>query len=206
MVVIERLAYVIVKQFRHWNVQGATLLVLLLITSPGCVSSVNPLYSDDISVADESLVGKWVETGGKANSRAWHVKSTGPGSYLVSSTHGGTTRRYSMRAVKLGGHTYVELMAVADLENGESVLDHIIVYNVLQLRSLADESIELFVFSADKMQALLKKNPPAEAPRFISLDGGRRLILTGTTAEIQRFVAAFGDELLGESVKLRRVR
>lgn len=105
----------------------ATVLALAgLLVLPGCwVTSINPLYEEDISgkdpdvVFDQSLVGSWVEVGDKcpapltitAKDGVYDLQSAGKGEGCRDSL---SPSHFQARLVKLDAHYFLDISPTAE--------------------------------------------------------------------------------------------
>jgi len=179
------------------------LVTLSLISFPGCVGSLDPIFSDDVAISDDDLVGTWIEKHAPERQQ-WRVERAKDMGYIIHGESRSNSREYEALLVKLGTETYLQLRSISDFKRQESYLDHVIVYNILQVRHTAHDRIELSTFSAEKMEDLMTRLDPVRRPHFIKVDQGKRFLLTGPTKDLQRFVREFGNDLIGSTIVYHR--
>jgi len=93
---------------------------------------------------------------------------------------------YFALCVELAGRRYLDIYSLNDLANP----DVIPVHNIVRV-AVSKNRFTLAPLDMEKVQRILETNEPGFPVSKI----GRRLVLTGSTAELQAFFAKYGDRV-----------
>jgi hypothetical protein len=193
--------------FRKWNTHrlGSTLVVLLILLAPGCVPSLNPLYTEQDLIFDDRLLGDWAEDGDTADH--WRFERLDERLYRVTCTEGGKEGRFDVRLMDLDGRRYL------DFEPSEESLDpvglggfyrmHWVRAHTFAELGLVDGVLRMAMVNGDWLSKHLEQNPGSLAHRR---RGSDELLLTASTEQLQRFVKTHAGEMFGDAMELKRVR
>lgn len=87
---------------------AATLILIWAVTFTACVPSLQPLYTAEDVIYDESLIGAWVDT---AANETWIFSKAGKGEYkLVQIADDGSMGEFRARLVRVGTETFVDML------------------------------------------------------------------------------------------------
>ena len=166
----------------HWM-----LVPALLVSLGACVSSVNPIYTEDTILDEPALVGTWAGPSGD-------VLKVLPGegrSYAVAMIdQDGKGTAWVARVTRIGGLRWVDVepapMPAAWSDDYRGAFLPLHQFWVLQR---ADSLLSLASIDADSLEALLDGHP--EFGSRIRLGGSEagNLVLAGTTGELRVLLA-----------------
>lgn len=153
----------------------------------GCLPSVNPLYTEQDLVFDPALIGVWRE---KPSSRdSWIFTKRNEKSYQLVLTDDDKSSPFVAHLLKLGEQRFLNMQPDKEPIEGletESTYQSLLVRGHLFLRvDQIEPKLRLAAIDADWLDDFLKKNPDALAH---SRPDDRQLVLTASTAELQKFV------------------
>jgi hypothetical protein len=174
-----------------------TLAVCLALLLPGCVPSVNPLYTEKDLVFDPALVGVWTDERGK---ETWAFEKSGNKKYkLLQTDDDGRTAEFEVRLVQLKHYRFLDLYVVNPGAESDWKMNQYASFAVL-LRpahtfmkvSQIEPALGLSFLNPDWLQKLLEKDPRAirhEKDRFGAQNKDDfRIVLTADTKELQKFI------------------
>ena len=159
--------------------------IAFVLSATGCVSSVNPLYSEKDVVFDRNLLGRWAESGDK---EVWEFTPGDGNNYvLVHTDEKGKTGRFEAHLFKLGQSSFLDIVpASPELSEDDFYNDHLIAVHTFVHLSPQGESFRISYLDPDWLKPFLKKNP--EAVRHVVANG--QVIFTDSSKNIQRFLLA----------------
>jgi hypothetical protein len=192
----------------------ALCLALLL---PGCVPSVNPLYTSKDLVFDPALVGVWSEENDK---ETWSFQKAGEKKYLLKHTDDeGQVGEFDAHLLKLGKQLFLDLRVLDpgakddDLSMNNWARWTLIIrpgHLFLKVDQISPE-LQMRVMDPDALEKLLEKNPKAvrhERIRFDPRDDDDKgqIVLTAETKDLQKFILKHmnDEKLFGEPSNLRK--
>ncbi|HEX6791872.1 MAG TPA: hypothetical protein VF247_11230 [Candidatus Krumholzibacteria bacterium] len=161
-------------------------LACALAASMGCyVQSIQPLYTDKTMKFDADLVGTWVSD--EDEEYVFTMSDTTRGMYTLLSDEAGATARFQAALLELGGAAFMDICPEAPETENTFYMDHLLrVHNILRVEMDAD-TLWVSDFDVEWLQTMLNKNRLRLA--HVPLDGA--ILLTGSTAELQTFVARY---------------
>jgi hypothetical protein len=174
----------------------ATLAVL-----SGCyVQSIQPAYTEKTMSYDPELVGTWVSD--EDEEYVFTMTDTTRGMYTLVSDQDGAEARFEAVLFQLGGSAFLDIYPEAPETENTFYMDHLLrVHNILRVEMDAD-TLWVQDFDAEWLHDAIdaKKVRMANVP----LDGA--ILLTGTTPELQSFVAKFAKAKYAYSEPAKFVR
>lgn len=191
---------------KRTNLIAAGLAITLV---PGCVvTSVYPFYLEKNVLFEPALLGSWQKAG--QPDEQWAFARGKANDYLISFVSKDSTNVFQGYAFQLHGEKFLDLSAAewkADIQP-EPVPSHLLA----RIRQTAP-SLKLAPLNYDWLKEWVAKNPKAIRHIIIKTGDGpedRRVILTGDTRELQRFVTkhldtkgAWDDELELQPARLQ---
>lgn len=160
-----------------------TLSWLLTITS--CVQSLNPLYTDQTLIYDNSLVGVWMD---KDTGETWALSNGGKLEYkLLHTEEDGRNGEFSARLVRVEDKLFLDIVPVktgfpqSDFYQSHLLTTHTFVHIVRK-----EPTLQLAVLEERWLKDVLADNP--EAIRHEKIDG--KIVLTASSKEMQTFLLA----------------
>lgn len=156
---------------------------LLFLTS--CVPSLNPLYTDQDLIYDNSLVGVWMD---RDTGETWAFSNGGKLEYkLLHTEEDGRNGEFSARLVKLEEKIFLDIVPVktgfpqSDFYQSHFLSTHTFIH-VLRKES----TLQISVLEPRWIKDLLAENP--QAIRHEKING--EIVLTASPKEMQRFLLA----------------
>ncbi len=148
----------------------------------GCVSSLQPLYTDDDRVFETALLGVW-----EGEDSTLRVERSGETAYLVTATHESRSSQYQARLIRFGQTLLV------DLSQDDAVLEEIgktqyfpLVVRVHFICRVEVESDELRVACLDGDWLEKRRAQGKLGIAHQSTEDG--IVLAGSTKELRAFV------------------
>ena len=157
---------------------GATVLLLA-----ACVPSVNPFFTEDDIEFDPALIGQWVE-----DDDIWAFEQLeDQPAYGLTITEDGKTGAFQATLFSLGDDRFLDITPV-DIEYPDDELDLVEAAMIpghlaLHVRAI-EPRLELNLTDPDWVDDYLEAHPRAVEHRR----DDDRIILTGKTRELQRFL------------------
>lgn len=176
----------------------ASLAVLLA----ACIPSVHPFYTEKDLVNDPRLLGEWEEAG----EQSWKFEpAEGKGYKLTITEKENKQGKFDARLLKLKDEFFLDLIATdcefakdqADIVGASIFPGHLLV----RVTQFAPE-LKIAFFDFDWLAKHLENNPKA----LMHHTEDKRILLTASTEELQRFVLAHlgADELFDDSASMAR--
>lgn len=164
----------------------ATLAALAAVS--GCVPSLHPFYSPETTVFQEALLGTWSNPG---DNETWTFTSENDGEYAVSFTDSeGLTGSFEVHLLKLGEELYLDFFpAPPELESNEFYVGHLLAIHTLARIELSDSGLAVAGMNPEWVEEFLDAHPDALAAERLD----QSLVLTASTADLQKFVTQFRD-------------
>ncbi len=178
-----------------------TLGCAALAALSGCyVQAIQPAYTDKTRTYDDQLVGTWVAA--EDEEYVFTMSDTTRGMYTLVSDQGGATARFEAVLFQLGGAAFLDIYPEAPETDNTFYMDHLLrVHNILRVEMEAD-TLWVQDFDAEWLQDAIDKKR-IRVPS-VSLDGA--ILLTGTTTELQTFVAKYAKAKAAYSEPAKFVR
>ena len=182
-----------------WLAVGVSLVL------PGCVPSLNPLYTEKDLVFDAALVGTWAE---QDDSReTWSFNKSGEKEYKLIYTEDDKTGEFKAHLLKLGNTLYLDFFpesdGLKDSKRNDFYLSHFVPGHMFAKVTQVEPTLRMAMLNPDWLKKLLEKNPKAIAYHAVGED---RIVLTASTAELQKFIVANTGEAFGDPATLKRVQ
>ncbi|MHC4325815.1 MAG: hypothetical protein ACYSUX_16215 [Planctomycetota bacterium] len=178
------------------------LFYMLAVLLGGCVPiiSLHPLYTEKDVVVEKKLYGTWVDDANNSNT-TWEFKKIDEpkNAYkLIFTDEEGLKGSFVAHLVKLNNNLFLDIFPSELPWEPEDPNKIDFPYNTLFLipahTFMKIDSIEprlkLRLTLESKMEELLKENPGAVEHTSV----GDRLVLTGSTKELQAFVLKYADD------------
>ncbi len=186
---------------RYWTALGAALTLMC-----GCIPSVEPYYRQEDVSFDNRLLGRWQEKGKPDAAETWEFEAAAEKAYKLTVTDkDGKKGTFNAHLFKLKEYTFLDLIPAecefapnqADMVGAAVFPGHLLV-RVFQI----GPEFHYAFFNFDWLAKYLEKNPKAVAHHAED----KRIILTASTPELQRFVLdrCAEDELFGEPAEMVR--
>ena len=182
---------------------GQLLGALACVVSACGYGSVNPIFPEQDTQSEPGLIGTWEDSASKESATVTAGGATG---YVVDYRDSdGKTGRFRARAGRLGRYRALDLEP-ADLADDlsdtyKSLL--LPIHSPIIIDSIG-ETLQFRFLEGDSIRQFLSRNP-GRAAHVVRDDA---VLLTGSTAEVRRFLAAMVTRpgVLGELTVWRRRR
>lgn len=171
----------------------------------GCVvTSVYPYYTAKDAVFEPALVGTWRGTEPDAKpDEFWQFEKLENQAYKLTMADGEKRKEYDTHLFKLGGHLFLDCFP------RERPEDSLPPHYLLRVGSVAPV-LAITALDYDWLKQLLEKNPKAVrhliVPKKLGESGDGDLVLTASTAELQKFILKHvnNTNAFGELARLKR--
>ena len=175
---------------------------MLAVILGGCVPviSLHPLYTEKDIVLDKKLYGTWVDNSSDPNT-TWEFKSIDEpkNAYkLIFADEEGMKGSFVAHLVKLQNRLFLDIFPSElpwepedpnKIDWPYNTLFLIPAHTFVKVDSI-EPQLKLRLTLESKMEELLKENPSAAEHTSV----GDRLVLTGSTKELQAFVLKYADD------------
>lgn len=175
------------------------VLAVALLTSlfPGCVSSVNPLFTENDLIFNQQLLGDWSDGETKLT-----FTREGENAYILITSNEGDEIGYETHLVKLDHNTFLDIYPSDYLKSSFLYeATHFPVHYFWKIE-IAQEEIVISTISSEWADSLMNNKPP-DIPYVESDDGS--ILLTGSTEELQKFFKE-NENLFTDPVVYRKVK
>ena len=177
-------------------------LVLMVGCVSGCgfytVSSVHPLYTDDLLTTEAALVGTWIQRDqvfGDEGDSTWTFTESAGKAYELIIQSNQERFVFSVHLVRLGEHLYMDLFPkdVAIAPRGHS-FDVLFAHHFVRL-NVAGDVMQMPMLDLVAFRAAVEK---AKLPHTL-VENQARLLLTASSKELQEFLLKRGNAVFRES-------
>jgi hypothetical protein len=153
-----------------------------------CISSLNPIYTEDDLVLDRSILGRWTD---EEQSETWEFTCLDEKRYkLVHTDEKGQKAEFEAGLLKIGGKFFMDITPLKsralsnELASGHVLRTHSFIQMVQEGRGYRISYLE-----PKWVSAFLEKEPNAVRHSII----GGEVVLTDSTKNLQKFIAAAID-------------
>jgi hypothetical protein len=168
------------------------------LTLAGCfVPSINPLYTEKDLVFDPALVGTW---GKPDDTQRWVFAREGDKAYTWQVIEKESTNTFRAHLVRLGEQRFLDALLVRTSDNWPGVGRPAVVVrpaHIFFTVELTNSTLQLRGLNPEWIDKLLKEQPKEIAHEWLkepdNSDEGGRVLLTASTAELQRFVLKYAE-------------
>lgn len=184
------------------NIRTVITLAIAAALLTACLPSVNPYYRDQDIVFDPALLGEWVEGG-----ETWAFeRHDGDDAYSLTYSSGGERGEMIATLFTLGEHRFLDVIAAEyDFpdDQWEIVSASLFSGHLLFHIEAIEPNLSMSLLDYDWLEEYIDENPRALKHNIV---GGERILLTGETRELQRFLLKnIGDgELFSDYGELTR--
>jgi len=179
--------------------------LLLAIGACGCddlVLSLQPLATDETTITEATLAGKWA-----CDDQIWEFVPTDSKEYRLRIAEMLASGTFKARLVEIQGQKYLDLLP-EDLSQGPHMgtvfAMHLVSTHSFWRINIEDSSLRLEILNRETLTKMMDQDPNL----LEHGDGEGRLVLSGSTEQLQSFLASFSDvnDLWKEGVSLERCR
>ncbi len=168
----------------------------------GClVPSVNPLYTEKDLIFDPALVGAWGEAGSEDRNT---FARDGEKGYTWTSQDKESTNVFRAHLLKLGEHRFLDAVLTATSDEWKGIGRASVVVRPVHLFfkvEMEKSTLRIRALNVEWVEKLLKDNPKVIAHERIHEpdvhEEHGRVMLTASTAELQKFVLKYVEEPKG---------
>jgi len=172
----------------------------------GCLpTSINPLYTDKDLAFDPALAGVWSD---KDDSKeTWTFEKAGEKSYKFLYTESdGKAGQFEARLLKIGDTRFLDFFpdesGIAEMNRSDFYKIHLVRTHSFLKVSQIEPTLQMTPLDLKWLREFLGKNPQAIRHEKIGDGDDAQIVLTASTAELQKFVlthlkteGAFGDPI-----------
>jgi hypothetical protein len=175
---------------------GAALLVV------GCIPSLNPFYTEKDLVSDKRIVGEWID---KSESKeVWKFEEAENKGYKFTYTEKeGKTGEFDAKLFKLGKEYFIDLIpSKCDFATNQADLVAFAVFpgHLLIRVTQFEPELKLAFTDLDWLSKALEKDPSILQHHVED----KRVVLTASTKDLQKFVLKHLTELFPNESSLTR--
>ncbi len=154
-----------------------------LLMFAGCVSSLNPLYTEQDLIFDAALLGVWTD---KDSKETWELTKADEKSYkLVYTDEDGKTGEFHAHLLKTDGKTFMDLTPVEMiLPQNDFYQGHFLPTHTFAQISQTAPSVQISFLEPKWLKKFLAENQ--KAIRHENM--GDEIILTASPRELQKFL------------------
>ena len=175
------------------------LMVVLLMTGCGALTSVEPLATDSNSIFDPALLGVWSDLDG-SSSVIVYVREGEKHSYDIVwlDTQNGDVTHLRARMAQIGGQQILDMTSQESSNPAFSIPGHAFV----RINNL-ENGMQFRFLDSDWLR---EKAQQSKLP--LHSQGVSGLLFTGTTTQLQDFMMQFGldDQAQSEPMSLRKLK
>lgn len=174
----------------------------LVLSLGGCVTSLQPLVTDENAVVDADLIGTWKQTNGDST---WEFQSENRGYHVIITAEQGKRGEFHGLLTELDGRRYLDLKPDLDsLETLDFYKWHLLPMHSFLRLDVTDDKMDLALMNIQWLQQYLQQHPGAIATQEID----DRHVLSAPTAELRAFVAAHDaePEFFMDPIELERTK
>ena len=160
-----------------------TLSFLLMFAS--CVTSLNPLYTEQDLIFDAALLGVWTD---KNSTETWELTKADEKEYkIVYTDEDGKTGEFIAHLLKADGKTFLDLTPVEPtLSQNDFYKGHFLPTHTFALVSQTAPTVQISFLEPKWLKKSLAENP--KAIRHEKLDD--EILLTDAPKKLQKFLLA----------------
>ena len=174
----------------HQSLLCARVLFLMgiavLLLGSGCVSSINPPFTEADIVTDDAIEGIWVEqknSSAPSPEEGWVVERASGKAYIATHVSATETNRFEAHLFRIGGQLFLDLFPKDKDARALFVPSHMFV-KITKLGPL----LEVASLDYDLLSQYLTDHPKALAHRPIHRE--EEFLLTASTKELRKFLRA----------------
>ncbi|HCO94185.1 MAG TPA: hypothetical protein DIU00_09575, partial [Phycisphaerales bacterium] len=170
-----------------------TVFYLLVLLLAGCLPSLHELYTDEILIFEEGLVGKWRAD----ESSTWQFRQAGEKEYELRIYEAEEDLgRFEAHLVKIKGMMFLDLYPdsefVKDLDDFYKW--HLLAVHTFMKVDQIEPNLRLRIIDYEEVTDILEDNPDAIKHEVVD----ERIVLTAKTGQLQEFVVAHVDTIFGD--------
>lgn len=166
-------------------IRQLSVFSLILILASGCIFSLHPLYSTDVAIRNDKLIGNWHDVG--AN-KYWKFEVNEAGNYSLVFSNQKVADKFEVVLLELEGIQYLDIFPNDPDIESELLAMTLIPAHIFYKVNVLDDRIELNSFDYDWMSKILEESR-IRLPHEKTTDG---YVLTASTKELQQFVSKYG--------------
>jgi hypothetical protein len=189
-------------------------IVIMVATLQGCiVKSVHPFFKESDVVYKKQLEGEWTDS--DKNHWRIHQNPYKPNSYELHYAKNGREVSLLGHLFMIDGDMYLDMMPVSDNTEEALVFDlHMVpTHSIARVATLTEKEVIIKWFNEEWLRDMFTNNRIKISHEIIldedpkSADDGLYL-LTASTAELQKFVAKYGNDTAAydDDLKLQLTR
>ncbi len=159
------------------------LPICLLTIFTGCiVTSIHPLYTEDVTIFDTNLIGEWIgenEDGGPV------FIQDGEKKYKLFLKEEKDTLQFEVHLVKLQEHLFLDLFPLSPEKDNDTFWGmHILALHSIIFVKQIEPTLQLAPLNQQWLKDQIKNDPACIAHEIVR----DRIILTASSKDLQKFV------------------
>ena len=157
-----------------------------LLMLAGCVSSLNPLYTDQDLIYDPTVLGVWSD---KDSKETWVFTQANEKEYKVIYTdEDGKEGEFRAHLLKIDGKTFLDLTPVkpALSQNDFYKSGFLTTHTFVQITRINEQSAQISYLEPEWVKKFLDKNPTVIRHQKVN----NEILFTASTKELQKFLLA----------------
>ena len=171
-------------------------LILALLLASACVPSLHPLYTDADLFLDRRLIGRWVGIEDSKTPAVWKFERSGDDGYTLTHTAERKTARFNAHLVRLRDYVFLDLQPRQEPGILNEMLEaHLVGAHTFSRIWVEDDHVRMSSLNEEWLKRMLREKKFLLGHEII--DG--RLLLTASTATLQRFAIRYAEDTLAFS-------
>ena len=160
-----------------------SLVLGFVLLSAGCVPSLNPLYTEQDLIYDNSLVGVWVD---KEAGETWAFSNNGKLEYKILHTEvDGRNGEFSARLVRVENEIFLDIVPIkTGFAQSDFYQGHFFATHTFMHISRKGSNVQIAVLEPKWLKEVLAERP--DAIRHEKING--EIVLSASPKEMQEFL------------------
>lgn len=182
------------------NTKLAIALGLIIAVMSGCISSLNPLYTDKDIIFKKELIGTWTDA---KTGESWSFEKLKENGYTLVRKEEGAQSTFRAVLVKIGDYTFLDLYPDESTANASLVKKNLLPVHTFSKVTVEGENLTLEMLDSEWVEKGIATET-IQVQHTKTAEG--YLVLTAPTQELQAFMSATAanKEAFGEAVILSK--
>jgi hypothetical protein len=168
-------------------VRKAAGALILLLSSTGCVPSLQPLFIASELLDPSQLAGSWQDSDGET---AWVLRSTPQKELEAAHTEKGESHLFKIRLGRIGRHEFLDLEPAGELPFRDETykIHHLPVHTFYKIVR-APGAVRVYSLSDDALKRLQAARKAGIGQIVVDA-----FVFTGSSAQLREFLLKNGDD------------
>ena len=182
------------------NTKLPIVLGLIIAVMSGCISSLNPLYTDKDIIFKNELIGTWTDA---KTGESWSFEKLKENGYTLVRKEEGAQSTFRAVLVKIGDYTFLDLYPDESTANASLVKKNLLPVHTFSKVTVEGENLTLEMLDSEWVEKGIATET-IQVQHTKTAEG--YLVLTAPTQELQAFMSATAanKEAFGEAVNLSK--